>query len=122
MKLLVDEPESQALADYLQQARSPGRDTLVAALLLHTELHCAANRRPEAMLVERVVEVLSTLALVDVESGDLRTAPLLPGNLRSADAIHLAVALRVDARVMVVYDAELRSAAGRAGIEVLSPR
>lgn len=121
MKLLVEEQESVALAAHLEQCREGG-DTLAASLLLHTELHCAANRRPEYIDREAVVDVLSALALIDVESGDLTTAPLLPGRLRSADAIHLATALRVNATTMVAYDGELCAAARTAGIEPLSPR
>ena len=120
MKLLVEEKESATLADHLQR-RAEGGDTLVASLLLHTELHCAANRRPEHIEHESVSDVLSTIALVDIENGDLTTAPLLPGRLRSADAIHLATALRLNARAMVVYDSELRAASRAAGIEALSP-
>lgn len=120
MKLLVEEKESAVLADHLQQRRQDG-DTLVASLLLHTELHCAANRRPEHVEHEAVTEVLAALALVDIENGDLTTAPLLPGRLRSADAVHLATALRLNARAMVVYDIELRAASRTAGIEALSP-
>lgn len=120
MKLLVDEKESALLADHLQQRRQD-QDTLVASLLLHTELHCAANRRPEHIEHEAVSEVLSAIALVDIESGDLTTAPLLPGRLRSADAIHLATALRLNARAMVVYDTELRAASRTAGIDASSP-
>ena len=120
MKLLVEEAESAVLADYLEQSRAAS-DSLVASLLLHTELHCAANRRPEEILPESVAAVLSAVALIDVESGDLTTAPLLPGRLRSADAIHLATALRTDARAMIVYDAELGAAAARAGLQVHSP-
>lgn len=120
LKLLVEEKESAALADDLQRRRQDG-DTLLASLLLHTELHCAANRRAEHIGHEAVSEVLSAIALVDLESGDLTTAPLLPGRLRSADAIHLATALRLNARAMVVYDAELRAAARTAGIDAISP-
>ena len=120
MKLLVQEAESDVLAEHLEGRRTAS-DTLVASLLLHTELHCACHRRPEEIRPESVVDVLSTLGLVDVENGDLLTAPLLPGRLRSADAIHLATALRVDAHSMVVYDEDLRAAAQIAGIEVLSP-
>lgn len=121
MKLLVEEAESEALADHLERSRESASDTLVASLLLHAELHCASNRRPDDIRPDAVADVLSTLALIDVENGDLMTAPLLPGRLRSADAIHLATALRVDARAMVVYDEELRSAAAAAGLGVLSP-
>jgi uncharacterized protein len=120
MKLLVEEKESAELADYLQLRAQDG-DTLAASLLLHTELHCAANRRPEHVDHEAVSEVLSGIALVDIESGDLTTAPLLPGRLRSAEAIHLATALRLNARAMAVYDIELRNASRTAGIDAFSP-
>jgi len=70
---------------------------------------------------ELVSEVLSAIALVDIGNGDLTTAPLLPGRLRSADAIHLATALRLNARAMVVYDTELRAASRTAGIDASSP-
>lgn len=120
MKLVVEEAESPALAGYLEDARR-GTGTLAASLLLHTELHCAANRRPESIKHEAVADVLSAIDLVDLESGDLMTAPLLPGRLRSADAIHLATALRIDARAMVAYGRELGAAAATAGLRVLRP-
>jgi uncharacterized protein len=120
MKLLVEEKESAELASHLEKCRESG-DVLVASLLLHTELHCAANRRPEHIEHETVSDVLSAVALVDIENGDLTTAPLLPGRLRSADAVHLATALRVNALVMVTYDTELHAAARSAGLDALSP-
>jgi len=120
MKLLVEETESAALADTLEAARRAG-DNLVSSLLLHTELHCAASRRRAAIGREAVAALLSTIALVDMEHSDLLTAPLLPGRLRSAGAIHLATALRVGADVIAAYDAELAAAADGAGFEVLSP-
>jgi uncharacterized protein len=120
MKLLIEERESAALADDLQRRGQDG-DTLVASLLLHTELHCAANRRPEHIRHEEVYEVLSAIALVDIDSGDLTTAPLLPGRLRSADAIHLATALRLNARAMVTCDTELHAACRTAGIDAIRP-
>jgi predicted nucleic acid-binding protein len=70
---------------------------------------------------EAVADVLSAIALIDIEAGDLTTAPLLPGCLRSADAMHLATALRVNATAMVAYDGELCAAARTTGIEALSP-
>ncbi len=39
----------------------------MASLLLHTELHCAANRRPEHIEHESVSEVLSTMVVYDTE-------------------------------------------------------
>jgi uncharacterized protein len=120
MKLVVEEKESAELAAHLEKRRDDG-DILISSLLLHTELHCAANRHPGYIEHEAVSGVLSAVALIDIENGDLTTAPLLPGHLRSADAIHLTTALRVNAVAMVVYDAELCAAARSAGIDALSP-
>lgn len=120
MKLIVEEAGSGALAEHLEARRADG-DILAASMLAYTELHCAANRRPEHISAKAVTEVCSALALVDLENGDLATAALLPGRLRSADAIHLATALRIDAREMIAYDTELIAAATAAGIPASSP-
>lgn len=76
MKLIVDEAESDPLAAHVE-ALIAAQETLVASMLLHTELRCAANRHPEYISPAAVAVVLSTIALVDVERGDLTTA--LPG-------------------------------------------
>lgn len=120
MKLLVDEPESAALADELVQRAPSG--PLLAAWLLHTELHCAARRHPDDVDVAVVQTVLSNVSLVDVTRGDLLTAPTVPGRLRSQDAVHLAVALRVGATHLITYDSELAAAAVAAGVVVVAPR
>ena len=120
MKLLVTEPETDPLIAHLQSPAEGGR-RLVASWLLHTELHCAAHRHPEAIDVESVGVVLDTVSLIDVSRGDLLTAGTLPGGLRSHDAVHLAVALRSGADEIVCYDAELMGAAEAAGLAVLAP-
>lgn len=119
MKLLVEESESAALTSYLQSGDSQRR--LVASWLLHAELHCAANRHPDDIDIESVGIVLDALSLIDLTRGDLLTAGALPGRLRSNDAMHLAVALRVGADQMVTYDAELAAAADAAGVVTVQP-
>ncbi len=119
MKLLVEESESAAIAALLQSVDDERR--LVASFLLHTELHCAANRHPDDVDINSVGVVLETVLLIDLTRGDLMTAGTLPGRLRSNDALHLAVALRVGADEMLTYDAELAAAARAAGIAVVQP-
>lgn len=119
MKLLVEEPESAALVSYLQSGGDERR--LVASWLLHTELHCAANRHPDDIDLASVGVILGAVTLVDLTRGDLLTAATLPGRLRSNDAVQLAVALRVGADELVSYDAELISAADTAGIVTVQP-
>ncbi|MGH9089800.1 MAG: type II toxin-antitoxin system VapC family toxin [Acidimicrobiales bacterium] len=117
MKLVVDEPESHALAAEL--AASAGL-RLVSSWLLHTELHCAAGRHPEDVPVDAVRAVLDAVNLVDLTRGDMLAAGT-HAPLRSNDAIHLAVALRVGADQVITYDAELADSTRAAGLPVLAP-
>ena len=118
LKLLVEERESATAAEFLSTAVSRN-DRLVASMLLYTELHCAAHRR--AIPSELVNAALGGINLVDLARSDLMYAAALPGKLRSADAIHLAAAIRLQADLLVAYDADLLAAAVDAGINVLSP-
>lgn len=120
MKLLVEEPESTALVGYLQPTGEQ-RD-LVASWLLHTELHCAANRHPDDIDIASAAIVLDAISLIDLTRGDLLTAGTLPGRLRSHDAIHLAVALRIGTDELITYDTELAAAASAAGLRAVQPR
>ena len=118
LKLVVEERESSQTAEYFSTAASQGNQ-LVASMLLYTELHCAAHRRgiPSGL----VNTVLGGINLLDIARPDLMYAAALPGGLRSADAIHLATAIRVQADVLVAYDGELLAAAVVAGLNVASP-
>lgn len=115
MKLVVEEAESQVLAEALSSGRR-----LVASWLLHTELHCAAGRHPLDVRPVAVRAVLDTVHLVDVTRGDLLAAGTQTP-LRSNDSIHLAVAIRLGVDELVAYDLELATAAGNAGLQVFAP-
>nr|NLD40209.1 type II toxin-antitoxin system VapC family toxin [Actinomycetales bacterium] len=69
-----------------------------------------------------VDDLLSRVNLIAVEGADFVSAGRARTGLRSADAIHLAVALRVQAEEMITYDLELAEAARLAGIARRSPR
>lgn len=116
MKLLFEELESAALMEYLEADTG---QTLVASWLLHTEVHCAAHRRGLATS-EAMIAVLTLVDLVDLSRGDLIAAGTL-APLRSQDALHLAVAMRLGAEEMITYDHELALAASAAGLRVVSP-
>lgn len=119
IKLLVEERESEALVRYVQS--SSDEFTLVGSWLLHAELHCAANRHPNDVDTAAVRLVLEVITLLDLTRGDLLTAGTMPGGLRSHDALHLAVALRVGVDELITYDAELHRAAEAAGLRVVHP-
>ena len=118
LKLVLEEKESPSAAEYLTKAASKGNQ-LTASMLLYTELHCAGHRR--GIPGELVNTILGSINLLDVARSDLMYAAALPGRLRSADAIHLATAIRLQADVLMAYDAELLAAAVDSGLNVLSP-
>jgi predicted nucleic acid-binding protein len=116
MKLLIEEPESEAL---LRELTGSAR-RVAASWLLHTELHCAAGRNPAVIAVEAVTRVLDAIDLVDLTRGDLLAAGT-HAPLRSNDAIHLAAALRLGVDEVISYDNELSRAAVAAGVRVIAP-
>lgn len=118
LKLVVEEAESGRTAEFLTASAAEGA-LLVASMLLFTELHCAANRR--GLPPELVNTVLAGINLVDLVRSDLTYAAALPGKLRSADAIHLAAAIRLEVDELVAFDNELLSAATAAGLRSHSP-
>jgi len=118
MKLVVSEQESAAAAAYLVEMAASGAH-LVASMLLYTELHCAARRTNMAFDV--VNSVLTGINLVDVTRSDLMYAAAVPGQLRNADAIHLAAAIRLQTDRLVAYDHELLLAATESGLTTVSP-
>lgn len=119
LKLLIEEAESALLAETLTAAAAQG-DQLVSSMLLYTELHCAARRRAQ-LKAELVNSVVNSINLVDVTRADLLYAAALAGGVRTADAIHLATALRLQADGLVAYDGELLAAAVSAGLATLTP-
>jgi hypothetical protein len=113
----------------LQEAVVDAKGDVVAGWLLHTELHCAARCHPDAVRADAVGQLLDAVILVDLTRGDLMTAGSLPWGLRSYDAIHLAVALRVGADAMIGLRRRAiggfrrgRSRGGAAALAVSHPR
>ncbi|MBK5233720.1 MAG: type II toxin-antitoxin system VapC family toxin [Thermoleophilia bacterium] len=118
-KLVLAEPETEALKEYLDQLDTDDGG-LYSGLLLETELRRAAVRRGAPQ--EKVTDVLEWFDLVDLDPTIYREAGLMPGtNLRSLDALHVVVALRVGADVFISYDTSQAKAASAAGLRTVSP-
>ena len=115
LKILIDEPGMRAMRDAFHGWQVRG-DDLVSSFLLHTEMHCAARRRDVAA-PEVIDMLLGGVGLIDIDRALLLAAAKDSHGLRSADAIHLATALAVDADLMVTYDRELSEAAASEGVE-----
>src|SRR5438876_3932071 len=94
VKLAVHEPESAALRRYLRRRRP-----LVSSALARTEVARALLPLGPAA-VQRGQEVLGRVELVRVNDRVLKAAgALLPAELRSLDAIHLATAQQLGADI-----------------------
>jgi uncharacterized protein len=117
-KLLIREPESAALGDYLD--RLDPEEGPISSALLETELRRLGVRFDLSQAA--ISDLLDRVALVEPNRSLFAEAGLLPGvNLRSLDALHVATALRVDASVVVVYDHRLQQAARAVGLATTAP-
>lgn len=117
LKLVVEEPESEALAQGIDREQPD----LVACWLLETEMRRAAQRE-EALTQEIVSEFLEGVGLYEVPSSLFREAGLLPGaHLRALDALHLAAAIRIGVDRVVTYDSRLSDSARFLGLSIFAP-
>jgi predicted nucleic acid-binding protein len=118
VKLAIDEPESAALRRYLRRRRP-----LVSSALARTEVTRALLPLGEAAL-RRGQDALSRLELIRISDRILGNAgALLPAELHTLDAIHLATAQQLgsDLARLVTYDERLSAAAATAGCSVIAP-
>ncbi len=118
VKLVVEEPESAALRQWLERLGEP-----VSSDLLRTELQRAVRRAaPELMPLARAV--LDTIVLQRLGPSTFeRAGTLSPESLRSLDALHLASALELADGLdhFVTYDDRLARAASLQGLNVITP-
>ena len=118
VKLAVRETESDALRNHLRRRRP-----LVSSALARTEVLRALLPGGETALVAGR-RVLARIDLVRVNDRVLNLAgSLLPEELRSLDAIHLAIAGRLgtDLSEIVTYDERMTAAARVMGYKVSAP-
>ena len=116
LKLLVEEPESAALAEHVA-AWAP---VFASSELTLTELARSASRA--GVVASAVDLLLDRLELLALDAPLLRRAGRLPGAfLRSADAIHVVSALDLGAGHFLTYDVRQGTAAAAAGLAVLAP-
>jgi uncharacterized protein len=118
VKLAVQEPESDALRRFIKRRRP-----LISSALARTEV-ARALLPFGAEASRRGLDVLARIDLVRVNDRVLNGAgALLPIDLRSLDAIHLATAqqLGADLARIVTYDERMLLAAKDLGLAVSCP-
>lgn len=118
VKLAVREPESAALRRYLRRKRP-----LIASALARTEV-VRALLPLGSEAVRRAQDVLARIDLVRINDRILDAAgAMLPLELRSLDAIHVATARQLGADLgrIVTYDDRMAAAADQLGLKVARP-
>jgi len=120
VKLAIVEPETTALSTWLGERTAEVR---VSSDLARVEVPRAVLRRQPAALPQAQQVIARLLKLRMSRAVLSEAAALHPAQLRSLDAIHIASALRLGARLtsMVCYDERLGEAARTAGLAVDAP-
>ncbi len=124
VKLVVEEPESDALRSFINGA------DLISCELILTEVPRAIRRAsarderlPLDLLMARAEQTINSIALAPLDRGLLLAAgALAEPMLRALDAIHVAAAVDlgpIDA--FVSYDERQSAAARLAGVRTMSP-
>ncbi|THJ66075.1 type II toxin-antitoxin system VapC family toxin [Arthrobacter echini] len=114
--LLIDQPESPALLDWLDQTRAD----LVSIDLLETELRRVAVR--EGLAQSDVTRLLDGVGLAALDRAVYRSAGFLPmPYLGTLDALHLEAAMRLDVSAILTYDHRFGEAARSASFDVIAP-
>lgn len=119
LKLLFEEPESVALARWLEERTGT---PAVSSELARVEVLRASRRlNPAALPAAR--SLLAQLDLILLTSVLLAEAAEVGDPLRTLDALHLASALsiRSELSAFVAYDNRLAAAAADAGLEPVRP-
>jgi uncharacterized protein len=124
VKLIWEEPESEALRTYLAD------DELICSELALAEVPrairratAADTRLDQALLLERAHDLLDALALLPLDAGLLELAgSLAEPALRTLDAIHVASALGLSPLdAFVSYDERQAAAARLTGLRTVAP-
>lgn len=118
VKLVAAEPATDALRRWIHESGAQ----LVASELVRTELLRAVRRRaPDRLPAARLL--LDAVHVAEVTTADLARAGVLdPVELRTLDAVHLAVALSLaPLDAIVTYDDRLAAAARHHGLAVVAP-
>ncbi|MFF5624983.1 type II toxin-antitoxin system VapC family toxin [Microbacterium sp. LWH10-1.2] len=110
-KLLIDEAESEAVAELFERGAE-----FVSSRLLAVELAAIVDRR--LIAGHHVQQVIDRVALVSLDDDIADAAVALRSGLRTLDALHLATALRLGTTVdgILTFDLELRARAEHHGL------
>jgi predicted nucleic acid-binding protein len=120
VKLVVNEPESDALESWLATQPEPA---LISSVVARTEVIRAIGRS-DPSAVTPAQELLEAVSVVELDAALAdEAAGLQPALMRTIDALHVASALRISEAlgVLVSYDDRMLAAAREHGLTAASP-
>jgi uncharacterized protein len=123
VKLVIEEPESQALRNFLGDASVVSCELTLTEILRAIRRIAAEDKEMLDTLLVQAGELLGALALVPLDQALLVTAGTLSEPfLRALDAIHVATAIDVlPVEAFISYDERQGAAARLAGLRTVSP-
>jgi uncharacterized protein len=123
VKLVHDEPESEALRTFLADADLVSSELVLAEVPRAIRRAFAGDASVAGVLLERAGGLLDAVALLPLDRSLLLAAgALAEPALRALDAIHIAAAIDVSpVDAFVSYDERQSAAARLAGLRTIAP-
>lgn len=123
VKIVRDEPESEALRAFLAEADIVSCELVLAEIPRAIRRAAADDPRLLELLIARAGETLEAVALLPLDHALLLAAgALAEPSLRALDAIHLAAAIDMSPLdAFVSYDERQAAAARLAGVRTIAP-
>jgi hypothetical protein len=118
VKLVVHEPETDALLQYLARGHLQATSALARVEVVR------AVRRHGRSAIARAGDIIDSLNLLVLDDALLdHAATIAADDLRSLDAIHIASAQRLDdtLRALITYDGRMLNAARALGLAAIGP-
>jgi uncharacterized protein len=118
-KIVLQEPESDDLRGYLRRTKL---SLASSSLLLVETIRASRLVTAAGDARDELDAALEEVALISITDAIVRRARTLePPLLRTLDALHLATALEIGVREVIVYDRPLAEAARLHGLDAVSP-
>lgn len=123
MKLVVGEPESEALRSWIAERPEQVSSVVAAIEVRRAVLRSASSDEATASVLQRADSLIAGLGLITLDDKVVVAAgQVRPPTVRTLDAIHVATALTIPGlEALVTYDDRLSEAARGSGIAVVQP-
>lgn len=123
MKLVVGEPESEALRSWIAERPEQVSSVVAAIEVRRAVLRSASSDEARASVLQRADSLIAGLGLITLDDKVVVAAgQVRPPTVRTLDAIHVATALTIPGlEALVTYDDRLSEAARGSGIAVVQP-